>query len=544
MSISDVRSSYWQIYNLRWQAIVSGGPIQLLGLCSVTLALVGAITFGAGWLRVIEWRWSGTPTPPLNSSALALIGIAIMTSQRNRGAIFSTVLALIAAAIGIMKLHLAWMGWLTGPVSASSFVMIWLLAAALILRNRGHIAGAQIAALLAVVHPLVSLIGYAYGMPGFILPMIAVYGSALLAGIAILCQTADRGFIKHIVSPDPAGEFHRIRFLFCVIVIIVVNFVAARILLDPYSISTLVTAMVAFMVVATSDIASYLERSARAHYRSHKETVDDALVAEIDRALEYNEFSVNFQPQIDLRSERVVGVEALVRWNHPVRGLISPADFIPASEASGRILALGEWILEAACMQGIRWRGNALAEALISVNVSPVQLQSSGFVDTVKRVLQRTSFPAQRLVIELTESALVRRGDPGFKALWDLHELGLKIAVDDFGIGYSCLSYLYDLPVDFLKIDQSFVRALPGNPRAETIARTIVGMGHGLGLSIIAEGIETTEQAEFLKQLRCNKAQGYLYARPLDEHALLRWVGERAQRHTQPGDANSLSHSY
>jgi EAL domain-containing protein (putative c-di-GMP-specific phosphodiesterase class I) len=240
-----------------------------------------------------------------------------------------------------------------------------------------------------------------------------------------------------------------------------------------------------------------------------------ALGHELEGACDRGELFALYQPQIDLATGRVVGVESLMRWRHPRRGLVSPVEFIPVAEASGQIVKLGNWILEEACAQAMRWRGSVLDDLVVSVNVSVIQLNQKDFAKNVERALQRTGLPANELVLEVTETAMLRRGEPGFTTLSDLHATGVRIAIDDFGTGYSCLSYLCDLPCHYLKIDKSFVQDVPGHNGAEAVARAIVALGRSLGLRVIAEGVAKAEQADFLQSIWCDEAQGFLYARPM-----------------------------
>jgi EAL domain-containing protein (putative c-di-GMP-specific phosphodiesterase class I) len=507
--------------------MTNGSSAQVTAIFSILLASGAVVTFGGGWFGLIDWVWSSTrlpTTPPMNSIAMLLVGLAILSiNGRRRGGI-PIILAVCASVIGLLKVYLFWQGMLDAPVSNSNIVMIWLLSAAVILTDRAQIVWAQLVSILAIVHPLVSMVGYVYGVPDLILPMMAVYGSAFFAGVSILLRNAQSGPISHIFKPHPAGGMHRARLLSSILAIVLFSFLIARASLNPHVVSTLVTMSIALMIILAFDVVSYIDRSAQARYIETHNVVDLSLVKEIDTALTDGQLLLHFQPQIILDTGESRGVEALVRWRHPERGLVPPGAFIPAAELSGQIIQLGEWVLREACRQGMQWKHPAMADTVISVNVSPQQLASPKFVERVQIILRETGFPASRLVLELTESALVRRGDPGFDTLWELHQLGLKIAVDDFGTGYSCLSYLYDLPVDFLKIDYSFVRAIPGNSRAETIARTIVGMGHGLGLKIIAEGVERQEQADFLRRIGCDKAQGYFYAKPICQTELTEWM--------------------
>ncbi len=241
-------------------------------------------------------------------------------------------------------------------------------------------------------------------------------------------------------------------------------------------------------------------------------------------AVQRGEIFLVYQPQIELATGRVIGAEVLVRWRHPAHGLISPARFIPIAEDSGLILVMGEWVLGEACRQARRWRDRGILNASVSVNVSAVQFRQNDFVSVVERALNESGILPNGLELELTESVVMQGVEPALEKLRELDTLGVKVAIDDFGTGYSSLSYLRQFTVDRLKIDQSFVRDLPGNVDAEAITTAIVAMGISLGLRIIAEGVETEAQAEFLQSVLCKEGQGYLYARPMVTDEFEAWV--------------------
>lgn len=261
-------------------------------------------------------------------------------------------------------------------------------------------------------------------------------------------------------------------------------------------------------------------------------------------AVERGEVFLVYQPQIELATSRIIGMEVLMRWRHPTRGLISPVRFIPVAEDSGIILSLGEWALRESCRQARLWRDQGLLDVCISVNVSAVQLRQTDFAHIVARALAESGLPPANLEIELTESVVMQGVEPALEKLRELDTLGVKVAIDDFGTGYSSLSYLRQFTVDRLKIDQSFVRDLPGNMDAEAIAAAIVAMGLSLGLRIIAEGVETEAQAAFLQSVLCREGQGYLYAHPMTADEFQVWVTVWKQAQSIPdetGDAASRS---
>ncbi|MCT7944525.1 putative bifunctional diguanylate cyclase/phosphodiesterase [Shewanella septentrionalis] len=231
-------------------------------------------------------------------------------------------------------------------------------------------------------------------------------------------------------------------------------------------------------------------------------------------AIEQNALYLMYQPKLDLVSRKTVGFEALLRWHDPQLGLISPAVFIPVAEKIGLIHEIGLWVLETACRQGMRWLSEGKHFGRIAVNVAGQQLQRSSFVDDVKRVLAETGLPAKHLELEVTESVMMQNPDLAIRDLKLLGDLGIELSVDDFGTGYSSLNYLKKLPIHKLKIDQSFVRDIPFDTNNTAIAKAVIALGHALKLDIIAEGVETKEQADFLQQNQCDQAQGYLFSRP------------------------------
>ncbi|WP_311955627.1 putative bifunctional diguanylate cyclase/phosphodiesterase [Halomonas garicola] len=239
------------------------------------------------------------------------------------------------------------------------------------------------------------------------------------------------------------------------------------------------------------------------------------LEADLRHALANDEWRLYYQPQVNAAGE-LNGVEALLRWAHPERGLISPGEFIPLLEGSRMINEVGAWVLESACAQLVAWQSDPRTAAWeMAVNISPVQFVEADFVPRVEAILQRTGAPASRLKLEMTESLFVEAGDETRKKMQHLRELGLRFSLDDFGTGYSSLAYLAYLPLDQLKIDQSFVRELPASKANGAIVESIIALAGSLGLAVIAEGVETHAQHEWLAARRCCAYQGYLFDRPL-----------------------------
>jgi diguanylate cyclase (GGDEF)-like protein/PAS domain S-box-containing protein len=233
------------------------------------------------------------------------------------------------------------------------------------------------------------------------------------------------------------------------------------------------------------------------------------------QAIERNEFSLVYQPQMDIATGGIVGVEALLRWQHSELGLVPPDKFISIAENSGLIVPIGEWVLRTACAQARKWQDEGLPAVPIAVNVSAVQFRQDGFRDLIKNVLRETGLAPQYLELELTESLLLTNADVMFSVLRELNEMGLKLAIDDFGTGYSSLSYLKQFPVKKLKIDGSFIRNVALNPSDAAITTAIIGMAKSLGLKVIAEGVENEAQMSFLREHLCDEIQGYYFSRPL-----------------------------
>ncbi len=232
------------------------------------------------------------------------------------------------------------------------------------------------------------------------------------------------------------------------------------------------------------------------------------------RALERNEFLLHYQPQVDLHSGAIIGAEALVRWCHPELGLVSPADFIPLAEESGLIVPIGAWVIRQACHELKQWH-DAGHRVRMSINLSGRQLKEPGMVASILATLDDTGIDAHAIVLELTESMLMDASPAVVERLHLLKRAGIELALDDFGTGYSSMSYLKTLPIGSLKIDQTFVRDLPDDAEDAAITKAIIAMARSLRMNVVAEGIETEEQSQFLRENGCDKAQGYLYSRPV-----------------------------
>jgi diguanylate cyclase (GGDEF)-like protein len=238
----------------------------------------------------------------------------------------------------------------------------------------------------------------------------------------------------------------------------------------------------------------------------------------LHRALERSELMLHYQPVVEVASVRVVGVEALIRWQHPEQGLLAPCRFIPVAEESGLIISIGAWVLEEACNQLSDWNHRSIGDLTASsmeVNLSARQIDDPHIVETVEAILARTGLPPEHLTLEITESALMKDAASALKVLKTLKELGVLLAIDDFGTGYSSLSYLQRFPLDILKVDRSFVEQLGVSVESEEIVSAVIRLAHALGLEVVAEGVETTEQLAALQSFDCDLAQGFLFSRPL-----------------------------
>lgn len=235
----------------------------------------------------------------------------------------------------------------------------------------------------------------------------------------------------------------------------------------------------------------------------------------LHRAIKNKELALYYQPQLDMASGRIIGFEALLRWQHPDMGMISPARFIPLAEETGLILEIGAWVIQAGCRQAMRWLEKDLDFGRIGLNISGCQIRHGSLLEQVEQALADTGLPPDRLELEITEGFIMEKAEKSIESLHALRKLGIELSIDDFGTGYSSLAYLKRLPIHRLKIDQSFVRDIPKDPDDMTICRAIIALGESLGLDIIAEGVETEEQRRFLLQHGCHLGQGFLFSRPI-----------------------------
>jgi diguanylate cyclase (GGDEF)-like protein len=275
-------------------------------------------------------------------------------------------------------------------------------------------------------------------------------------------------------------------------------------------------------LIKNADIAMYqAKENGRQSYRFFKPAMNvraverQSIEESLRRALERREFSLHYQPKINLDTGVITGAEALIRWTHPVRGLVSPAQFIPVAEDCGLILPIGNWGLREACKQARTWMDAGLRVGTMAVNISAMEFRNENFLEGVFAALADTGLEPGFLELELTESVLMKHVESTESILEKLRARGVRVAVDDFGTGYSSLSYLQKFPIDALKIDQSFIRRITTAPGETTIVTAIISMARSLNLRVIAEGVETYKELEFLQAHRCDEAQGYYFSRPV-----------------------------
>ncbi|HEY6095227.1 MAG TPA: EAL domain-containing protein [Gallionellaceae bacterium] len=276
-----------------------------------------------------------------------------------------------------------------------------------------------------------------------------------------------------------------------------------------------------------ADAAMYAAKaSGKNQYRYFDATMNRSAMERIELeqdlrlALKNNEFELHYQPQLCVARNAICGVEALIRWRHPRLGMVPPDKFIPLAEETSLIIDIGEWVIETACRQVLEWQKQGLGPRRVAVNLSAIQLESEAFIGTVERILEETGVPTAAVEFELTESMVLRNPQRSLATLNRLRELGISLALDDFGTGYSSLSYLKRLPVNTIKIDRTFVEGVPEDEDDSQIVRMIIALAKSVRLEVVAEGIETAEQRNFLKELGCDFLQGYLIARPMPAAAL------------------------
>ena len=284
-------------------------------------------------------------------------------------------------------------------------------------------------------------------------------------------------------------------------------------------------------LLRAADLAMYQAKSSgRGRYQFFANAMQEeaqsrhALEWALRRAVERNEFELVYQPQLCLRTGRVIGVEALLRWMSPTRGLLTPYHFIAGLEEFGLINEVGEWVLQTACKQICKWHAMDFEPMRIAVNVSAQQFEDPMLLDKIRSALKETKLPPEFLELELTESCLMSDPAQASALLREIRDVGVRIAIDDFGTGYSSLTYLHESPLNALKIDKNFVQSVESRDRGGPISKMIIGLGQNLGLEVIAEGVETEAQLEYMREHGCDVAQGYLYARPESPEDLTPWL--------------------
>jgi|GEM_PF-1161470 len=288
------------------------------------------------------------------------------------------------------------------------------------------------------------------------------------------------------------------------------------------------------ILIKHAELAMYhAKESGRNNYQFFTESLNDVVTERLSLenslrlAIERNEFVLYYQPQVNIRTNKLIGVEALIRWNHPQNGLISPAKFIPIAEETGLIIPIGEWVLHEACRQHLSWIDFGLPAIQISVNVSAIQFQEKQFFFTLQEIIKSYNIDPSYLELELTEGIIMKDVNTVIKELHFLKALGVKLSIDDFGTGYSSLQYLSQFPIDKLKIDQSFIRAMDADPSSLAIVETIISLAEKLQIKVIAEGVETKDGVKILQKCGCDEVQGYYFSKPLPAHEFIEWYYDR-----------------
>ena len=292
-----------------------------------------------------------------------------------------------------------------------------------------------------------------------------------------------------------------------------------------------------------ADVAMYAAKARRGDYafyspeQDHDSREQIELAADLRRAIERNELFLQYQPIVAIESGEVVEVEALIRWTHPTRGLVSPAQFIPLAEETGAILPIGQWVMREACEEAARWQQTLPSSAAprVSINVSARQFQHSDVVGDVSAILAQTHLDPDRLKVEITETVAMADPEMTIASLWSLKGLGVHIAIDDFGTGYSSLGYLKRFPADTLKIDKLFIDGLGVHPEDSAIVAATIAFARAVGLSTTAEGVESAEQVADLRALGVDRVQGYFYSRPLSSGDMLALLERNAMQQRSEG---------
>ena len=369
-----------------------------------------------------------------------------------------------------------------------------------------------------------------------LLKLVAERLVAILRGTDIICRIGGDEFVVIVEPADDASEMASVaRKILAVL--------AAPFALEGHQLYVSASIGVSLYPFDAQDVATLTRNADTAMYHAKHQGKNRYAVfkaemelraqrrlrmeANLRRALQNEELYLHYQPQIDLRSGRIVGVEALVRWNCREMGQLSPSEFIPVAEESGIIVDLGRWVLQSACRQAASWCKAGLLDSLehVAVNLSACQARDPGLMDDIRAILHETQLPHGLLELEITEGVLMDNIHANVELMRRLQDTGIHLSIDDFGTGYSSMSYLKRLPIDQLKIDRSFVHDLPGE--GEAIVTAIIAMAHSLHLKVVAEGVETLQQVEFLRKAGCDNVQGFFFARPMTAAQLTALLLER-----------------
>jgi len=407
---------------------------------------------------------------------------------------------------------------------AAGALLACLVASSYLFQRSGWLATSQAILYVAVMIPLIPLLGFLCGIArpyGIMSPLTTLSG--LLCAFSLLAKHASHPPMSYLLLMDDNGK--QIRFSIVFLSFFAIMLARAGVEFGQDMLRALpVVVVVSILAIIYTMTATYY-RKGQASEQIVLPAADMDFASQVETALDNQQFYIVYQPQVDFNTGKLKGVEALVRWRHPEKGIISPDKFIHMAELTGLIVPLGKWVMRTACTQAAQWNHHpVLGKAEIAVNVSALQLQSGTLVEDILQILKETGLPPHRLVVELTESSFVQDDGANLRMMHRLKEAGIKLAIDDFGTGYSCLSYLRDIPGDYLKVDRSFVMELPGHNKAEAVIQAIVSLGKSLDYRIIAEGIENEAQASFLKGIGCDIAQGFLFSKALEAQALQQWV--------------------
>lgn len=407
---------------------------------------------------------------------------------------------------------------------AAGALLACLIATSYLFQRSGWLATSQAILYVAVMIPLIPLLGFFCGIAqpyGIMSPLTTLSG--LLCAFSLLAKHASHPPMSYLLLMDDNGK--QIRFSIVFLSFFAIMLARAGVEFGQDMLRALpVVVVVSILAIIYTMTATYY-RKGKASEQIVLPAADMDFASQVETALDNHQFYVVFQPQVDFNTGKLKGVEALVRWRHPEKGVISPDKFIHVAELTGLIVPLGKWVMRTACAQAAQWNHHpVLGKAEVAVNISALQLQTGTLVEDILQILKETGLPPQRLVVELTESSFVQDDGENLRMMHRLKEAGIKLAIDDFGTGYSCLSYLRDIPGDYLKVDRSFVMELPGHNKAEAVIQAIVSLGKSLDYRIIAEGIENEAQASFLKGIGCDIAQGFLFSKALEAQALQQWV--------------------